>query len=629
MSARDANIEISVSDDGMSASVTGYVSATDGGAPLSLGTLEQAVDAAGVKIKMLYGVPERIVKDMAKGVDVTGTVIAKGTDPVRAKDATIKPNGDLKLPVFPNAPFCEIIPATEAVNGQTVTGQPIKAPGPEKGKGISFPPASNCFIDTTTLQVRSELYGLAHFDKQQLSVRSIMRISPDHMRVDAHIYARDYRGKLITADRMLEALEAQEIQAALDTNTLGAAIREALDTKGEVLNVPIARGTEPVNGRDGWFELYVVDDRSTIGTEDDSGKVDYRARGVVRSVKEGTKVGKLHAPSRGTPGKDVFGRIIPARDGAVFRFQLGENVEATAHGSEYVALISGMVFFIQNILSVTEVYQTRGDVNLVTGNLQLEKGSVHVRGSVLSGFAIDSPRNVLVDDVVESAEIKAGGDVEVKGGIIMDRGGKITAQGGISAMFAKGATIEAQGDVNIAHETTNCIIFAKQNMVATKGRGVIVGSTVRCGGTIIANEVGSDLGVTTSIFLGLHHESNIDYSQRKRELNTLLQKVYGSLGAGDPRVILANTPKERREAVAKLLRLRLSAEKEMQVIAEEIVREKEAKKQAQKAKLKVLKTIYPGTIINCYGIVHKITKPMDNSQFYYNAEEQRIVVASL
>ncbi|UZP67854.1 FapA family protein [Desulfovibrio mangrovi] len=621
-------ITITVSDDGLTAVVSDVAHAGNAAPLFSKASLDRALEAAKVTEKPDSEAVQALAVAMESGKDVRGMVIVRGTPPTPAVNASIKPFGDLSRPIFPGEAFCEIIKARPAKDGMSVTGEPIKAPGEPQGKSITFSESPHCFIDTTTLQIRSETYGLAIFDKLTMHVKPLLTVTKGDMLVQATIYPTDFRGKELTAARMEDALKALEISALLDRKRFLKAMEQAKTSGTEVPNVTIARGLEPVNGKNGWFELYIKDERSDVGVQDDEGNIDFRARGVIRSVGADATVGKLHAPSRGMPGKDVYGRVIPAHDGAVFRINLGENVEATESGSEFKSLIAGMVFFIQNTLSVTEVFTTRGDVNMGTGNLELEKGSVHVRGAILSGFKVKCPRNVLVNDTVESAVIEAGGDVEVKGGIIMDKGGRIIAQGGVSAMFAKGATIEAQGDVNIAHEMSNCIVFAGQNVIATKGRGKIIGSTVRCGGSIIANEVGSDLGVATTIFLGIEQETT-DYSERKRELNALLQKVYATLGTGDPRTILVNTPPPKRETVAQLLKMRLGAEKELRDIESNIQQERMAMKQSIQSKLKVTRTIYPGTVIHSYGQVFKVNTPIEHSKIFYDPDEQRIIVLSL
>ena len=171
----------------------------------------------------------------------------------------------------------------------------------------------------------------------------------------------------------------------------------------------------------------------------------------------------------------------------------------------------------------------------------------------LAGFSVTSPGNIVVNDVVESAILDAGGDIEIKGGILMDKGGKITSKGGVSALFAKNATIQAQGDVNIAHEINNCIVFAGRKVLATRGRGKIIGSTIRCGKGLEANELGSSLGIETNIFLGIERKSLEKELTKKKELQAVLHKIYAVLGTGSPKAILCNAPAEKTRNCGKFM----------------------------------------------------------------------------
>lgn len=213
----------------------------------------------------------------------------------------------------------------------------------------------------------------------------------------------------------------------------------------------------------------------------------------------------------------------------------------------------------------------------------------------------------------------------------MDRqGSTVTAEGGVSALFAKNATITALGgDVDIANEINNCIIFAAGKVLAVRGRGKIVGSTIRCGKGVEANVIGSELGVETTIFLGLERETSEEDVQKRAKLRAILQKILGILGTGAPKEILAKTPPHKSEAVTRLLQTRIKAEKELKIVEAKLQQAREKMRQAMKARVKVHKTIYPGTIIHCFGTTLRITNPTNFSQFYYDPGEARIVTASL
>lgn len=629
MTARNASISITISEDALSATISDWSIAEGGSSHITSAELSDALRQAGVITPPLVGVLTQINAALNKNEDPRGIVVARGTPPEPAKNASLKPAGDLRLPVFPSDVVGTIIPARNAVPGKGVNGTVIKAPGDQQGQDVGFAEDSYCYIDTNALQIRASRYGIISVKKNRIHMRPLLQISPDLMVVTGSVFAKDFKGKDITPERISEALKAEDITQPLEVNVFMAALTSASKTGTEVPNVPLCRGVHPQSGKDGWFELYIQDDRSSVGVEAADGSIDFRARGMLKAVSNNTKLGKLHAPKKGKPGKDVFGRVLPSHDGAVFRLQLGENVEAL-EGSEFASTIEGMVIFKGNHLSVTEVFQTRGDLNMSVGNIELERGSAHIRGAVLSGFRVSAPRHVRVDDIIENAEITCGGDVEVNGGIVMGQTGFIKAKGNISATFAKGAKLESQADIIIAHELSNCTVFARNNVEVIKGRGRIMGSTIQAGGNILANELGSDLGVPTTIILGLETESQSpERAARRKELKALITRIDTGLGGQDPRALLERTPPEKRPAVASILKTRIAAQQELAQIEQQIEQEKEAAKKLPQPKLKVFKTIHPGTTIKSGHLNLQVTETTAYSQIYYNPEAGEIVIASL
>ncbi len=624
----DADIEIAVSEDGMEATVADFLPSGGEGKNLSVNSLIAALKRAGVGVTPDQEVAKSILVDAAKGKVIVGRTVVRGQEGKPAQDATLEPLGDWRFPVLPGDAFGRIIQALDAKPTLLVTGRKRPFEGKQKGKYISFPEDSYCAIDKTQLTVRSETYGMVVFKDNEVSVEPLLEISRDDMKVIATIHHKDFRGRPITAERMQQGLAIMDIVEGVNGNALATAVAEAAERERPVMNVVICQGVQPVDGLDGWFDMSVKDERSSVGQET-GGRIDFRSRGVIRSVKKGEFLGKLIPPENGVPGRDIYGRIIPANDGYHFKLQIGENVENKPGTNEYYTTEDGMVFFVGATLAVTDVYQTKGDVNMGTGNLALEKGSVHVRGSVLSGFSVEAPCNLLVDEVVESAILEAGGDIEIKGGIAMDRGGQVKAAGGVSALYAKNATLKAGGDVVINHEINNCVIFAGRKVLATNGRGKIIGSTIRAGEGVAANIVGSELGVETIIFLGLERQTCGDDLKKRKEIKAVLNKIYGVVGSGDPKEILMNSPQEKRKAVAELIKARMRGEEQLKEIEQRLELEREEMRKAAKAKIIIRDTIYPGVVINCFGASMKISKIMTYTQIFYDPSRKTLVAASL
>jgi uncharacterized protein (DUF342 family) len=393
--------------------------------------------------------------------------------------------------------------------------------------------------------------------------------------------------------------------------------------------VAVCRGRAPVHGLDGWFEMLYQDERSSVGSQAEDGSIDYRERGVVRAVKENEILGILHPPVPGSPGRDIFGRIVPASDGRTFDLECEEHVGVLDDGKTYYATAEGMVFLKGKRLTVTDVFKTEGDVDISTGNLTLEKGSLYVAGSILSGFSVSSPANIFVAEVVESADVRAAGSVEVKGGIIMERGGRVLADQDVSAMFMKNAVVTAGGDVHVKHEISTSEVRAGGTVYAIGGRGTVFGSVVRCGNGMEVQELGNEVGVETTVHLG--RELSIDESlfARKKELSALLDKIYDKLGADSPQAILQRARPDLRDSLKKVLQTRIQAEKELENITKAIREERDRQRKDTRAVVVVHAFLYPGVTIHGYGSRLSVDEPTPRCRVFYDQREGKLVLGSL
>ncbi|GAB7080042.1 FapA family protein [Megalodesulfovibrio paquesii] len=626
----DASIDIALSEDQMEAVVAGYSPAFGNGAAISAGTFVKALTKAGVRVPPVPTTLQLCLEQAQAGKDIRGTVLVRGRQPEDARDATVVPIGDWNYPVLPHVEFGTVTAKAAAKAGMTVTGTPIPAAVEGPGKSIEFPPDSNCRLDQRTLTVRSETYGLIDLQGTSLQVKPWVTVSDDAMQVTGVVHHRDSTGNVLTRERMQEVLGTLGITARIDAITYEAAWAKARETNHPTKNVPLCKGKLPVHGQDGFFEFLAQDERSVVGVQDKTGRIDFRARGTIRAVEQGSILGVLHPPVPGVAGQDVRGRALPSKDGAPCQIVAKENVKIQPDGATYVATEKGVVVYARNTIAVTDVYVIEGDLNISVGNITLEKGSVHVRGAVWSGFSVEVPGNILVDQVVESARLVAGGSVSVRGGVMMETSGFIKAGGDVAAVFAMNATIEAGGDVLIKHELTNCNVSTDGRVLATEGRGKIVGGVIQAAQGVAAQEVGSDLGVETIIHLGRESQRDQQRTARKHELECIIDKISASLGKDSDAAILKRTPPDKQPTIARLLQTRKNAALELAEIDRAILEEREARRAAYLAtRLKVNKTLWPGVIIHAGGVTHRVAHAVQHCQVYFDPSEKQLLMLSL
>ncbi|MDI9458192.1 MAG: FapA family protein [Bacillota bacterium] len=162
--------------------------------------------------------------------------------------------------------------------------------------------------------------------------------------------------------------------------------------------VVIARGVAPVPPVDGRIEI-VCSLQTRFSSEAQGDRVDFLDRGSFNAVNAGDVLACLHHPVPGTPGKDVYGKVVPPPAARSPRLVAGSGVKLVKNGTMAVAEVTGRPILRRGVLQVNPQLVIGQNVDLSTGNVEF-RGDVAVLG-----------------DVQESLTVKAGGSVDVRGSV--------------------------------------------------------------------------------------------------------------------------------------------------------------------------------------------------------------------
>jgi uncharacterized protein len=120
-------------------------------------------------------------------------------------------------------------------------------------------------------------------------------------------------------------IQRQEIQRALNATESGQFI--------------IAKGLEPIQGKDGWVEwASEFFDFSHLRSKEENGIQHLASQNFVQS---GQLIGTIHPPVPGKAGYSVTGESIPANPTKAIQLQLGKGTDLMEQGSKIVALLGG------------------------------------------------------------------------------------------------------------------------------------------------------------------------------------------------------------------------------------------------------------------------------------------------
>jgi hypothetical protein len=294
----------------------------------------------------------------------------------------------------------------------------------------------------------------------------------------------------------------------VDNNTLKQWIQ---NKKMRRRPLKIAEGTPPVPPKDARIVFHFEINPKKAGTEKKDGSIDYKDRGEIISVKEGTLLAEKIPPEEGKPGLDVTGKIINVPRPKDINIKTGKGVSKSPDNLQVFAGVNGMPEIDRSgKINVHEVLVINGDVGMQTGHIFFD-GVVYVKGEISPGFQVKADK--LEASAIMNAEVTTTGDIIVKNGII---GAMIKSNGSVTAKFIKATQIITKNDVIAQKEMVDCLLNVGGKCLCETGK--IVASNISAKSGVKASEIGSEYSSSCQIMVGV---SSKVQKQLKRLYNTL------------------------------------------------------------------------------------------------------------
>ena len=351
-----------------------------------------------------------------------------------------------------------------------------------------------------------------HFYGEDISVS----VSDDESEAVARLLAPEKGGSPLSLDMAKAKLVSTGVKNGVDE----IALVTMLEKKEYGEPVVIAKSTPPADGEDGKLIFHFsTDERTGSPIEIGGGRVDYRTLDLFIPVIEGQLLVSKTDATEGTPGLSVKGSNLKQRPGKEIALPRGKNVIINDERTEMTAACAGMVEYVNNAINVSSVYKVTGDCDMSVGNIDFE-GSVHITGSVRSGYTIKATDGINVGGGVEAAQLIAGGNVEVKGGMQGSSKGKITAGGSVTVMYIEQGIIEANGPVTV-DVSIHSRIETGSTIHAKGKRGAIIGGQAMAAGDIVVNFIGALSGTKTDIEVGVMPKKRARILELEKDMERL------------------------------------------------------------------------------------------------------------
>lgn len=530
----------------------------------------------------------------------------------------LEPLGDWENNIPPGAVFATFLPKEKFDEIEDLAHLPYPPISPKN---------SGCIFDPEDRTVRAMVWGRATVSPNGLRIKPAWRMSRDKMLLRVEVTHKDFEGKTVTLEHMRSHLPKvlETIEKRLDFAPVNEALEQSA-AEGDSVTVTVAEGTFPGEGQDARLEL-TFNAGSAAGTLREDGSMDFRERANLHAANEGDELGRLYPARVGEFGYDLFDNPIHPPEVQKGTTKAGQGVITTTDEdgvSIYTAAQAGVARFMNDMIEVIDLLEIPGDVDYGTGNVRSEQGTIHIKGDVKSGFVVECTGDVIIDGVVEEADIIAGGLV-IAGGVIMNGDNSIKAEGDVSAHFFRNAVIEAGGDVTADQELALCDVKAVGKVTVIGERGVISGGHIVSGDDIQASIIGNKACMKTHVEIRMPSTVDDKIQVARKEFKAELAHLDKAIGVDFELSSLMNAPDEDRRILAELIKVRSRLQTELRTLEESSARLlEEAQKEMETKRITANKKTYCSTEVTICGKSHTVKKDMESTSFYLDVKEQQI-----
>lgn len=441
--------------------------------------------------------------------------------------------------------------------------------------------------------------------------KPIVQITADGMEAYIMLVTPDDGGEY-TVESLQKALDERGVKYGIDES----ALKELADEKKYGLETLIARGTEAVDGKDGYYDYNFNCNFDKKPLMKPDGTVDYWSVKSIESVVQDQVIAEYHPCVEGTDGKTVTGKPIPAKRGREQLPLKGKGFERRDDNT-YVALMSGKIETQNDRVVILPVHELSGNADLSSGNIDFH-GDVVIHGSVESGVIVKASGTITVDGIVEACTLEAGKDIILRSGMLGGNKASVKTKGSITAKFFEFTRIECAGDIR-ADVLMDCQVQCFGKIIMNGKRGSIIGGQIHGVRGIEVTTLGNDAEKKTVIMAGASSEEYAKLRQLEKTIQELsqglvqideglrkfeeLEKARGVSYKDDPRRVT-------------LLRVKIRDTATLANSKEEAKQIRNLIESASGACVTVLRETYPGVVIQIEDTKLLVQNNVKSAEFY-------------
>ena len=444
-------------------------------------------------------------------------------------------------------------------------------------------------------------------------------VSGDAMEARGDFYREVGLGLPLTLENIEKLLAAGEIKKGINWNEVEKACVLAR-SEGKALDFVIARGELPLAKGESAVKWLLPLNIPELASADAADMAAETSPEKTILVKAGTALAELSEPDPdGRPGYDVYGNKVTNPGAAAVAISHDKSVtEITLKkGKRLIAVRSGELVFDGREIKILSVKEIDGDAGSATGNIKFS-GEIRIGGSVRSGCAIIGGSHVIVNGLVESALISAGGKAVVALGFKGGGRGVIRARAGIEAAFAERGSIMTVGDIYLKKGSINSTIKTNGKLFITADNGKISGGVCQARHGIDTVYMGSEKGPRTEVSFGQDYVVKEQIGVYEEEIAKLKRKLSETeeeiQNAVQNKVSLPDKVREEKIRLVKLL----------EQLNLKVFTLREKFEEHNESEVRIRGTVFPGVVIESHNRYYEIKQKRDRVIFYFDRKSGTI-----
>jgi hypothetical protein len=336
-------------------------------------------------------------------------------------------------------------------------------------------------------------------------------ISDDKMVATATLTTA-YGGVALSLEKAMKQIALSNVNEGVIPNQVKVLLKQQLESlPGKKISAPIARGKEAIAGKDGYLEKHVLtlSDRLNQPKLNPDGSVDMRDFGALASVQAGDKLMTQHFPTIGKDGFNVNGKTLKARSGNHVKLIASDGTALEGSANEcLIATITGVPVDAKQSIRVDDVFTIK-NVDVKSGHIKFD-GSVVITKDIEPGMKVTAKGDITVLGSVQSADLNATGNIEIKEGCIgylkesEELSNKIVCHGNLNVAHAQYTSLTGN-QVLIKNQAHHCDVKAKNELIigdSEHSKGKFIGGRVLDAKIMICGEIGTEKGAPVEISLG-------------------------------------------------------------------------------------------------------------------------------